>query len=92
MAYHRGIDDPNWRWFWILGRLFGVLSAIVMFTFGWFTAVASWGWLLGLAFGWLPAAIVAAMAGLLAWFLWAPLVLVCCVGALAWGVASTRSV
>ena len=65
------------------GRLFGTLVAIVAFLVGWGSAIKSWGWLLGLAFGWIPAAIVAAMAGALAWGV-APLLALALIAGGAW--------
>lgn len=64
------MNDPDMRWFWMLGRAFGVLVGLATFVGCWIAAVQSWGWLLGLAFGWLPALIIAAMAGFAAWALW----------------------
>jgi hypothetical protein len=61
------------RWFWILGRVFGGLVGLITFIGCWLAAIEQWGWLLGIAFGWIPAIIIAALAGALAWLLWAPL-------------------
>lgn len=75
---------------WRGGAIFGGLVAVVVFLVGWGSAVNSWGWLLGLAFGWIPAAIVAAMAGAIAWAL-APLLVVALVAGLSWWLISMRT-
>lgn len=77
----------TWRTIWFSGG-FWVAAAAALITFlgGWASAVGSWGWLLGIAFGWIPAAIVALLAGAVAWVL-TPLLLVAIVGALGWWLA-----
>jgi hypothetical protein len=74
------MDDPEMRWFWILGRVFGGFVGVLTFFGCWIAAFQSWGWLLGLAFGWLPALIIAIMAGCIAWALWGLLWLFAIVG------------
>lgn len=71
------------RGFWLLGRIFGGLVGLITFIGVWVATVHSWGWILGIAFGWLPSAIIAALAGLLAWAAW-PLVVLVAFGALLW--------
>jgi hypothetical protein len=79
------MDDPQMRWFWILGRVFGGVVGAVTFIGCWIAAIGSWGWLLGIAFGWVPALIIANMAGFIAWAMWGPLWILAFVGVLWWG-------
>ncbi len=80
------MDDPEMRWFWILGRVFGGVVGMAAFIGCWIAAVQSWGWLLGIPFGWVPALIIAIMAGFIAWVMWAPLWLLALIGVLWWAV------
>ena len=42
----------------------------LVFLGSWVYAVYTWGWLLGLSLGWMPAAILAAISGFIAYYLW----------------------
>lgn len=48
--------------------IFGTLGLV--FLVSWAYTVYAWGWLFGLLLGWMPAAILAAISGFVAYYLW----------------------
>lgn len=79
------MDDPEMRWFWILGRVFGVVVGLVTFLGCWIAATASWGFL-GFLLAWYPALFIGNIAGLIAWAMWGPLWILAVVGVLWWAL------
>ena len=50
---------------------FSAIGAVsLVFLGSWIYAISEWGWFLGIALGWIPAAILASMAGFVAYYLW----------------------
>lgn len=73
-------EDPDSGWYWRIGRVFGWIAAVPAFFIAWAFAISEAGFLTGVCVGWIAGFIVGLVAFAVAYFAWAP-ILILAVGA-----------